>query len=299
LTEINVRPGTVLACHRIHAPKPFDFEKEMDLSSLSEEQAIMQLMQAYSFLGMPLAVSLDNDQAVIIAQVGKPHLAREAAKAFQRANESAQRGNYEQAIQLYKQVLDISPESVDTRRNLAMACLESKQLAKAKQHLLEALRLEPKDAWSNLLAGNILAKYEDKLDAAMKWYRRAYETDPNDAILLTNIGAMLKEQGHTDEAADYFARAIAANPKYPNSYYALALTKLEANDPEAALTQIDALFSTAEPMDSRSNPLMVESRKLYARINQKAAKKIRRTYACRSSTPVRTWRDNWLSHRCS
>ena len=267
----------------------FDFEKETDLLSLPEDQVIMELIQAYSFLGMPLAISIDNGDAVIMAQVGKPHLAREAAKNFQRANEAAQRGNYERAIQMFKQVLDISPESVDTRRNLAMAYLELQQLPQAKLHLLEALRLDPKDTWSNLLAGNILAKYEHKLDAAMKWYRRAYETDPQDAILLTNIGAMLREQGHVNEAADYFVKAIEADPKYPNSYYALALIKLEAADPEAALTQIDALFSVAEPMDSRSNPLMAEARKLYAQANQKIAEK-NTTQLC---APLKRVKQSW------
>jgi Tfp pilus assembly protein PilF len=250
-----------------------DLEKDFDFSALPEDQAIMELISAYSFLGMPLAVSIDGDNVVIAAQVGKPHLKREAAKAFQRANESASRGNYERAIQMFKQVLDISPESVDTRRNLAMAYLELKQLPKAKSHLLEALRLDPKDPWSNLLAGNILAKYENNVDAGMKWYQRAYEIDPHDAILLTNIGAMLIDQDRRNEAADFFERAIKADPKYPNSYYALALLKLQDDEPVSAISQIDALFSTAEPMDFRSNPLMVESRKLYAQANQKTAKK--------------------------
>lgn len=94
-----------------------------------------------------------------------------------------------------------------------MAYLESKDLPSAKAHLLEALRLDPKDAWSDLLAGNILAKHEHKFDAALKWYRRAYGINPQDAILLTNIGAMLKEIGRVDEALTYFAQAIRGKPE--------------------------------------------------------------------------------------
>ena len=246
-----------------------DFEKDIDLLSLTDEQAVLELAQAYAFLGKPVSISIDHDEVVVVAEVGKPQLAREAARSFERANDAGQRGHYDRAVLLYQQVLEISPDSVDARRNLAMAYLEMRQLDKAKQHLLEALRLDPQDAWSNLLAGNILAKYDRKLEAAMKWYHRAYETNPQDPILLTNIGAMLKEQGQTADAINYFTRAIAADSRYPNARYALALTRLEENEPEAALDQIEALFSTAESIDTRSNPLRGEARKLYVRANEK------------------------------
>lgn len=49
------------------------------------------------------------------------------------------------------------------------------------------------------------------------------------------------------------------------------MTKLEANDVEAALSQLDTLFSTTEPVDFRSNPLMGAARRLYVQANQKDA----------------------------
>jgi Tfp pilus assembly protein PilF len=248
-----------------------DLKRNNELAALPEEQAIMELANAYSFLGKPLAVIIDNGEAIITAQVGKPQLAGEAAKTFQGGIEAAQRGNYERAIQLFKQALEIAPDNVDVRRNLAMAYLELKQPGKAKTHLLEALRLNPRDGWSNLLAGNILAGQDRDFDAAMKWYRRAYEINPQDAILLTNLGATLQQLGHTAEAADYFSQAMTANPKYPNAYYAAALLKREVHDPEAALSLIDTLFAAAEPADVRSNPLIAEARKLWSQLNQEVA----------------------------
>ena len=236
-----------------------------------EKDLVAELSKAYAFLGASVNVAIDGEHAVITAQVGKPHLAHEAQRAFERGTEAARHGHYERAIQLFKQTLDSVPDSVDARRNLALAYLESKQLARAKVHVLEALRLDPRDAWSNLLLGNILAKYEGKLDVAMKWYERAYAVNPQDAIVLTNLGAVMAEQGQRDKAFDYYAKAMTADPKYPNAYYASAFLNLQTDRPDAALTDLEALFANTEPMDTRSKPLMAEARKLYLEVNTKVA----------------------------
>lgn len=79
-----------------------DLKHDSDLAALPEEQVILELTNAYSFLGKPLAVAIDNDHAIITAQVGKPQLAGEAAKAFQRGNEAAQRGNRKEVLETKK-----------------------------------------------------------------------------------------------------------------------------------------------------------------------------------------------------
>jgi hypothetical protein len=66
-----------------------DFEQELDLSSLTDEQAVLELAQAYAFLGKPLGISIGHDEVVIMAEVGKPQLACEAARSFKRANDAA------------------------------------------------------------------------------------------------------------------------------------------------------------------------------------------------------------------
>src|SRR5437588_152952 len=85
-----------------------------------------------------------------------------------------------------------------------MAYQESGDKQRAKQYLLETLRLDPTDAWSHLLLGNIYSKQEKNYTEAEKHYQRAYELKPVDAILLTNYGAMRAEQGRLDEAGRYF-----------------------------------------------------------------------------------------------
>ena len=209
--------------------------EDVDLAALPENEATVMLIQAYRFLAPGIAVTLENGFATIRAETAQPEQRPEARRLLERALKQAQQGHYDKAIPLFQQGLAFAPDSIDLRRNLAMAYLESGQKDQAKATLLETLRVDPQDAWSNLLLGNILAKHEKDLPHALKWYRKAYEVDPHDAILLTNIGATLIEQGERTQAAEYFERAIESNPQYPNSHYALALLHFQNAAPDLAL----------------------------------------------------------------
>jgi Tfp pilus assembly protein PilF len=245
--------------------------RDVDLAALPEEEATLTLMQAYRFLAPEIAVTLENGVATIMAETGHPEQRQEAQRLLERALKHARQGHYDKAIPLLQQALANAPDWIDIRRNLAMAYLESGQKDKAKTTLVETLRVDPRDAWSNLLLGNILAKHEKDLPHALKWYRNAYEVDPHDAILLTNIGATLVEQGEREQAAEYFERAIESNPQYPNPHYALALLHVQNTAPDQALARLDQLFAQPQPADVRSNPLLNEARKLYLKASQQSA----------------------------
>ena len=173
-------------------------------------------------------------------------------------------------MQLFKRILERIPNHTEARRNLAMAYLESGDKEQAKNHLIEVLRLDPKDAWSYVILGNI-AKSEKRIDQADRFYRRAYELKPNDALLLANYGVLMVDRGNQEQAEEFFERAIEANPSYPNSYYGLALLRFQAGKASEALGVLDRLFSGAKPVDARGFLLMREAQKLYLEVNREIA----------------------------
>jgi tetratricopeptide (TPR) repeat protein len=74
--------------------------------------------------------------------------AAEALKTHVPAVRTAEHGEYARAIPLFGKVLEDLPAQVDARSNLAMAYLGSGDTEQAKDLLVEALMLNPTDAWS-------------------------------------------------------------------------------------------------------------------------------------------------------
>lgn len=248
-----------------------DPDHDIDLAAMPEDEAIALIKKSMGFLSSEIEVSIKDGVAYINWPDEKAARADEAAKMYDRAVKQAQQGDYNRAVQSFRRVLAFLPNHIDARRNLAMAYLELGDKETAKNVLIEVLKLAPKDSWSYLLLGNIHSKYEKDFVRAEKWYRKAFELDPKDAILLTNYGAVMLERGEQEQAAEFFERAIEANPQYPNSYYALAMLDMKQEKPEQALALLDDLFAKANPGDVRSVPLYAEARKMYLEVNRRVA----------------------------
>ncbi len=219
-----------------------DLDKQIDWNALSEEEAISLIKRTYQFLSSEIEVSIVNGIATITLPEEKAQRAEEALKWYSQGTRQAEQGDYKRAAHLFERVLERLPNHIEARRDLAMAHLEMGNIEQAKRRLIQVLNLAPKDAWSYVLLANLYAKHEKDLERAEKWYRKAYELNPQDAILLTNYGALMIEKGNREQAEEFFERAIAANPDLPNSYYSLALLNLQDSKPAQTLEILQDLF---------------------------------------------------------
>lgn len=250
-----------------------DPEKDIDLLALPESEAIALIKKSYGFLSSAVEVSIKNGIASIVFLDEDKERVDAALKSYERGLKRAGQGEYKRAIQLFTRALEVLPNHTDARRNLAMAYLESGDKGKAKDLLIQVLALDPKDAWTYVLLGNIYSKYEDKWDKAERLYNRAYELNPRDAVLLTNYGALMAERKNYEQASEFLERAIEANPAYPNAYYGMALVSVKEDKPENALAQLDNLFAKSQPGDPRSAPVFDQARKLYLEASKQVTEK--------------------------
>jgi tetratricopeptide (TPR) repeat protein len=246
-------------------------DSPVELTSLPEDQAVALIRKIFGFLSSSLQIGINGDVATITLPPANAERAEEALRLYQRGVKQAEKGEYLRAIKMFQQVLSDLPEHIDARRNLGMAYLEAGDKQRAKQYLLETIRLDPKDAWSHVLLGNIYSKHENNYAEAEKHYQHAYELRPVDAILLTNYGAMRVEQGRRDDARRYFEEAIQADARYPNSYYGLALLHQQARRENEGIKTLDGMFTPVKLGDMRLSKLYDLARKLYADANRKLA----------------------------
>src|SRR2546427_5622780 len=128
-------------------------------------------------------------------------------------NVRADQSKLAEAIEHYRQALDINPEHASAHYNLGNVLAQQGKLAEASEHHRQALRLKPDyaDAHNNL--GNVLAQ-QGKLAEASEQYRRALQITPDDADAHNNLGTALAQQGKLSEAVDHYRQALEIKPGF-------------------------------------------------------------------------------------
>ena len=278
-----------------------------DLAVFSDTEAFDQVPTAeiidrvrrqFGFLGTDLTVELRDGIVFISRTEISARIADEAQELAERATRRARDGDYSKAIELFERALRLNPTMQPTWRDLAMAQMERGQFDAARDSLIDALRLDPRDAWSLVVLANIYAKQRNDFAKARQFYERALELKPEDPWALNGFAASLAELGDHREAARLFDRAIAADPTFANAWCGKALVLLRDRKAEEAAATLETMFGSGRTEDARTVPVFEEGRRLYAaaqaelaRIGDsdafKAVEDYRRTIERESGFPVK------------
>ena len=176
----------------------------------------------------------------------------------------------------------------------------------ATNHLIEVLRLNPRDTWSWVVLANLYIREKSDRDTGEKFLRKALEIAPNDAWALNSLATLCHQSGKTSEAIKLFEQAIAANPDFANAYYGEALVHDSAQQPDAALESLNRMFTRAKLQDARSKPVYDGARQLFAKLqvdlaerNQSDAFKLVQNYKAEMETlsgyPIRIQEEKFES----
>ena len=279
-----------------------DPDNPSNLSALLPDEAVGEIREQYSFLSSIDQVAIDEGFVTITIPEENPYRVEEALRTYKRAGRAAERGNYQAAVGMFQDVLEIIPYHADTRRELGMAYMEMGDAARAKQHVVEALRLQPDDVWAYVILGNIYLKMEGKPELGARYYQKAYELDPTDVYVLNSLGTLKAKRGDYEEARGVFERAIEQAPDYPNPRYGLALCYVEEGELEKAVPILEELFSPPHSRDVRSEPVYEQARALYLDVNRRLAREnhaeMRRrlmqamdAFTAKSGTPIELQED--------
>ncbi len=244
-----------------------DPQKPVDLSHLPVDQAIRLIKQSYGFLSSAVEVTLENGVATITLPEENSKKINQALEWFNRGIKKAQQGDYQGAIQLLQRTLEYLPAHTEARRNLAMAHLELGNAEEALNHLIDVLRLDPKDTWGYVLLGNIYVKHKKDAQTGEQFYKKALTLNSSDPYLVNNCGAVQAVKGETDEAESMFKKAIENDPSYPNSFFGLATLCSRLNRKQEALAALQNLFNQPVATDPRSATLYDHSRALFLSLN--------------------------------
>ncbi|MFH0844479.1 MAG: tetratricopeptide repeat protein [Pseudomonadota bacterium] len=233
----------------------------------SEEEVIERIRKVYGVIAEVMEISIQNDIVYIEFRDATPEKINEAMKNLEKGVEEAGQGRLMKALKLFQDVLSVIPENVDARRNMAKVYLELGNLEKAKKHLYECLQIDPTDAWSCIMLGNIYARNENNLDVGAFYYEKCLEHHPEDPMVLCNYAGLMIEKGEFQKAEILFKRSLEIQD-IPNAYYGLALLYRMAGHMEAAQGVLETFFTRSPHLEGVERlPIYNEAKELYKEIS--------------------------------
>jgi tetratricopeptide (TPR) repeat protein len=237
-----------------------------DASKLSAEQLREQLVGFYGFLPNAVSVGVEGEMVVLrwpkTADAKKSEAERLARKAAQRA----ERGEHAKARDILKTVLELDPSATDARRDLAMVCVELGEMEDAKNHLIEVLKLNPKDAWALVILANNYVREDEDFDTAKQFLRRALELKPDDPWAMNSLAAVLTQTGDSEEGMKLCEEILRKHPGFAIPYMNKALWLIKDQKFQEAAAILREMFRCGESQDARAAETFKQARDTYVKV---------------------------------
>ncbi len=120
-------------------------------------------------------------------------------------------GDLPKAEQYYRQVLDNSPDHIDTLINLSAIYIQEDRLPDARELLDTVLALDPGNAKA-LVNQGLIAMHGHQNDQARAAFEEALRKNPSEKTALTNLAYMAQQANDIVTADHYYKKLIKIDP---------------------------------------------------------------------------------------
>jgi len=228
----------------------------------AETAAARERMRALGYIGSGASAPARSDYT----EADDPKRLIELESLLHRASDAYQRGEFDEAIGLYQQVLDRRADTEDAYVYLSFVYWDSGQPAAAIETLDRALRQgitsnevrvrlaqyladsgqperaiallegatgEDADAFNAL---GLAYAHAGRLDEALGAFEAMLEIDPTSGLAHQNIGVIKLQRNDVAGAEASLTRALEIDPALPGAYTALGVVLKRTNRPDEAIT---------------------------------------------------------------
>jgi tetratricopeptide (TPR) repeat protein len=162
-------------------------------------------------------------------------------------------GKVTEAFEEFKLLLQLDP----TARSYAFMGLCYRHLGRyeeAKQYLNQGLKADPDDPLILFNLGLIARKQADYAQAE-QYLSRALKVDPNYSDVLFEMGGLKMEQKKYEEAIPFLRRCTEVSPKPAQAYYKLAMAERQLHQAEAAQRDLKIFITLSKNPEPGPYPL--------------------------------------------
>ena len=127
-------------------------------------------------------------------------------------------GKLEEAETTYKKAIEFKPDFPEAHNNLGSMLLQLRKLEKAEASFKKAIEFRPDYAQAHYNLGNTLFELS-RFDEAEKSYRKAIEFKPDFAEAHNNLGNILNDKGDLVEAINSYKQSLNIQPDYADAWH--------------------------------------------------------------------------------
>jgi tetratricopeptide (TPR) repeat protein len=148
-----------------------------------------------------------------------------------------QREYFDQAEAWLRLALRDDPHSAEALYGLGSIYLKKEKTAEARETFERALTLRAgypdtlPNAWNNL---GLLATREGRTDQAIEYFQKALQLSPDHLVALENLGNAYRQQKRWDEARTTLLRATEVGPEDAEANYSLGMVFAQTDDTDRA-----------------------------------------------------------------
>jgi tetratricopeptide (TPR) repeat protein len=142
-------------------------------------------------------------------------------------------GNLEKAIVLLNKAIEMDPQSVYLKREIATVYLQNKEDDNAIKVLVDLLKEHPDDVKSLILYGGIRQVQKDN-EEAIKAYEKVIALDPQQEKVYSLLGGMYLDAGNLDQAKRVFTQMLDHIPDSQAGHFFLGKIYAEQGQLQSA-----------------------------------------------------------------
>ncbi len=145
---------------------------------------------------------------------------------------------YKQAVDSFREAVAANPQLGMARFNLALALYHLPDIEASLQETTVAARLLPDAPQPQYMIG-LIAKVQNRSDAALAAFRRVIEMDPGDVGARVNLGQLLLQQREYEAAIEALSSAVESEPYNATAVYNLGMALTRGGDRAAGREMIE------------------------------------------------------------
>lgn len=152
---------------------------------------------------------------------------------------------HQEAIEAYKQAIQLNTDYVDAHINLGVAYAESKRHQEAMEAYKQALKIKP----DHIVAQhNLAATYSDlgRYQEALEVLKQIIRMQPDNADAHSGLGYMYRRLSMFKECIEASKQAIRINSNHVNAHFNLGLARIALGDRDSSLDEYKIL-KTLDP----------------------------------------------------
>lgn len=161
-----------------------------------------------------------------------------AQQKLQAALQQHQRGEVQQAEQVYRELLKGFPDMLETYQYLAVALMDQQMPDEAMKALDAGLEKWPESPHLLTAYVSVLSSLS-RIDEALEYAQKTADLYPKEADAVSNLASLWMTKGEESKALELFERVVTLNPNMPIAYYNIGCLKYKEKRRDEAMVAFE------------------------------------------------------------